>query len=66
MTRRQLRAWRLSLAWTQSEAATFYGVQLRQWQRYEAGDTPIPANLPRIIKLWEGSEALRAKLGVSI
>lgn len=48
----ELRAWRLAQApasWTQSVAALWYNVTLRQWQRYESGVTPIPANLTRLI-----------------
>lgn len=66
MTRAELRQWRESLGWSQSRAALFYGVKLRQWQRYESGETPVPARLPAIIALWQGNEELRAKLGVTI
>lgn len=49
MTRRQLREWRESRGLSQSVAAEWYGVTLRQWQRWESGETPIPPQLPRII-----------------
>lgn len=35
--------------WTQEQAAAWYGVSHRQWQRYENGKTPVPLHLVRRI-----------------
>lgn len=55
MTRHQLRKWRELRHWTQSDAAKWYGCTLRQWQRYETGETPIPSPLVRLAKLEEAT-----------
>lgn len=41
----QLRRWRLDREWSQPRAAMWFGVSVRQWKYYEAGDTPIPKML---------------------
>lgn len=40
-----LRRWRESRGFTQTAAAHWYGVSLRQWQRYEDGVHGIPRPL---------------------
>lgn len=40
-----LRRWREHRGYTQTEAAEWYGVSLRQWQRYEDGDHAVPKPL---------------------
>ena len=41
--------------WSQEMAADWYGVSTRQWQRYEAGRSPIPVPLIKRMEAYEGS-----------
>lgn len=43
--RRALVRFRQARGWSQAKAAQWYGVTPRSWQRYEAGDRPIPMPL---------------------
>lgn len=38
--------------WSQETAAKWYGCSIRQWQRYEAGETPVPLPLVRRIQAY--------------
>lgn len=70
MTPDDLRLWRQQQAgehpykrnqtrpgWTQRRAAQWYGVNERQWQRYEAGDAAIPLTLVKRMIAYETSFA---------
>lgn len=54
MTGAQLRKWRILKAayypgedWTQDGAATWYGVHVRTWRKWELGEVPVPYPLIR-------------------
>ncbi len=46
----ELRAWRGRHHVTQDEAARWWGVTTRTWQRYEAGVSAIPAPLAKRLR----------------
>jgi len=41
----KVRRFRKQTGFTQKEAAKWYGCTERSWQRYEAGDRPVPTPL---------------------
>jgi transcriptional regulator with XRE-family HTH domain len=49
MTPAKLRVWREKSGLTQAKAAELAGVTIRHWQRWEAGDVPIPQWLPDVL-----------------
>ncbi len=49
MTNEELKAWRLGLGLSQDDAADRLDVTKRTYQRYEAGERPIPASLAILI-----------------
>ena len=57
LTPATLRAWRLARGFSQQAAADWYGCTLRAWQRYEAGQRPIPAPLHHRLRLAAAREA---------
>ena len=50
MTRGELRSWRLEHNITQAEAAAMVGRSRRGWQQWEAGERPLPPDLPIYIE----------------
>lgn len=57
VTPTQLRRWRTTkvdvrtgVPLTQREAALYYGVSLRHWNRYETGAADIPGLLARVVQ----------------
>ncbi len=50
MTPAQLIAWRKATHRTQQEAATVLGMQLRQYQRLEKGETPVRPLYVRVVQ----------------
>lgn len=40
-----VKAFRDARDWTQAEAASWYGVSVRTWRRYERNETRVPAPL---------------------
>jgi hypothetical protein len=53
MTPAELTAWRKQRFGPAREAASWYGVTLRQWQRYEGGESGIRAPLVHRIEEYE-------------
>lgn len=49
MTATELRQWRERQQWSQTQAADWYGVSVRQWRRYEHGVSRVPRPLERRI-----------------
>lgn len=45
----RVRLWRANRGFTQREAAEWYGVTERTWQRYESGERSVPRPLLRRI-----------------
>lgn len=50
----ELRALRESLSLTPTSAAASIGVSSRTWQRWEAGERPMPAPMVRLFRLTHG------------
>lgn len=49
MDKARVKEFRLRRGWKQRQAADWYGVKLRSWQRYESGDRSVPEPLAKRI-----------------
>jgi transcriptional regulator with XRE-family HTH domain len=52
-----VRRWRERRGFTQQQAAEWYGVTERSWQRYESGERPVPR--PLLIIVWRSEKHAR-------
>lgn len=51
MSSKELRKWRESWGMTQKQAAAYLNYSLRQYQRFEEGQSPVPPRLQKYISL---------------